>query len=545
VRFPTLLILVLVAVGCESSSGPPIGPPIPVSDTIRTVTGRVEYFTTGPMLSTRDGEGRLLPQTGFIQPTLPRRAPSFLFDVLSPTGEILTQGVTDANGQYSVTINFGQGAQATPLILRVHAQINLPFGAVVRVLPDASATEPYSYQSIPSGNPASNVMTVNLTIPLNENAGAYHILEVLRPGFIAAKSGILATFPDMEIYWAPGNGATTRLLAGQKAELTVAGGIPGDSTSNTDEWDDPKLMRMLGEYLLTYFSNEVAPDGTPNEALLVPSAAWREGFLDFWACMGRSSPEYWETEGSGLNGRVVRFFNVESFLDSTLGTLGPDDPNVYQHPSVVGIGSRVTVAEVLWDIHDAENEGGDTLEFPLFLTMRFFERIKPGSSYPYLYTLLDEYVADGALSEVKLQILLSLTPEDQGITYPATHLDGSLWPRHFTRGDPGDPIGIGFDEQLQDAVDNVNPVPLNVEIGEMSQRYFTFNLSTTADVTARVFSTASLRVEILDYFNNVLASGVGSTVGQDLESDRYIVRVSPASGPANAAFDLQLQIAPP
>lgn len=539
-----MILLLSVVVGCGGSSGPPTGPPIPVADTIRTVTGRVEYFTTGPVLTTRDGNGRLTPQPGFVQPTIPRRAPHFPIELISPTGQVLAQGVTSANGEYAVQINFGNGVQATPLVLRVHARLDLPFGTVVRVLPDAGATEPYSNESVLGGNPASPVMEVNLTIPLDENAGAYHILEELRPGFVAAKSGILAPFPDMDIYWAPGNGQMTRFVAGQKGELTVAGGVPGDSTSDTDEWDGPKLMRMLGEYLLTYFSNEVAPDGTPNDALLVPSAAWREGFLDFWACMGRNSPEYWETVGSGLDGRVVRFFDIESFFDSTLGTLGPDDPNVYQDPSVIGIGSRFTVAEVLWDLHDAADDGGDTLQFPLFLTMRFFERIKPGSSYPYLYTLLDEYVADGSLAEVRIQILLSLNPEDQGISYPATHLDGSRWPVDITDGQPGDPISVGFDGTVSDMVDSVNPTPLNVEIGEKSQRYFTFKLATTADVTATVGGTA-LQVEILNLNNQVLASGVGSAVAQDLESDRYVVRVRSAGGPVDTAFDLRLQATAP
>ena len=544
-RVPTSLILLLTALGCGSSSGPAIGPPAPVFDTIRTITGRVDYFTTGPKLNSRDGNGRLTAPTGFVEPNIPRRAPHFPIELLSPTGEVLAQGVTGSTGEYSMQINFGPAAQATQLVLRTQAQLNLPFGATVRVLPNAGATEPYSSQGVLSGDPSSEVMTINLTIPLRESAGAYHILEMLRPGFIAAKSGILGAFPDMDIYWEPGNGATTQLVAGQKAQLTVAGGITGDSTSNTDEWDGPRLMRALGEYILTYFSNEVAPDGTPNEALLVPSAAWREGFLDFWACMGRGSEEYWETEGSGDDGRIVRFYNIESFFDPALGTLGPDDPNVYQDPSVVGIGSRFTVAEVLWDIHDTEDEGGDTLEFPLFLTMRFVERIKPGSTYPYLYTLLDEYVADGSLSEVKIQILLSISPEDQGIRYPATQSEGTLWPRDITAGQPGDPIGIGFSEEFFDMVDAVNPVPLNVEIGEKSQRYFTFDLATNADVTATVTSTATLQVEFLDLGNNVLASGTGSAVAQDLAPQRYVVRVRSASGPVDASFELQLETSPP
>ncbi|MHC4819683.1 MAG: hypothetical protein ACYTF8_16685, partial [Planctomycetota bacterium] len=172
-RIPISMILLLVAVGCGGSSGPATGPPIPVADTIRTITGRVEYYTTGPMVTTRDGNGRLTPQTGFVQPTIPRRAPHFPVELLSPTGEVLAQGVTGATGEYSVSINFGNGVQATQVALRVYAQLNLPFGATVRVLPNPGATEPYMHESVLSGNPASEVMTVNLTIALDDNAGAY------------------------------------------------------------------------------------------------------------------------------------------------------------------------------------------------------------------------------------------------------------------------------------------------------------------------------------------------------------------------------------
>ena len=84
----------------------------------------------------------------------------------------------------------------------------------------------------------------------------------------------------------------------------------------------------------------------------MPSAAWREGFLDFWACAARGTPEYWDSEGIGAAGRIVRFFNAESFFDPALGSLGPGDPNVYQDPANVGLGSRFTTTEILWDIFD-------------------------------------------------------------------------------------------------------------------------------------------------------------------------------------------------
>ena len=71
-------------------------------------------------------------------------------------------------------------------------------------------------------------------------------------------------------------------------------------------WDAPKLMRLLGEYLIHYFFHVAAPEGTPNNARMVPSAAWKEGFLDFWACAGRESTTYWDTEGIGSAGLSQR-----------------------------------------------------------------------------------------------------------------------------------------------------------------------------------------------------------------------------------------------
>ncbi|MHC4550020.1 MAG: hypothetical protein ACYTEZ_14710 [Planctomycetota bacterium] len=541
-----LATALLLAAACGSGTGRPSGPPTPVRDTLRTVTGRVSYFTTGPRLTNRDGAGRLIPQPGLVDPTLPRRAPGFPVEILSPTGELLAQGLTDTNGIYTITVNFGQES-ATPLIVRVRAQLNLPFGAVVRVLANRSATGPYAHQTPLTGDPSSEVMTIDLLIDRAEGSAAYHILETLHDGFLMAKAGILARFPDVDILWEPGNGDASSLAAGPTvAELTVAGGIAGDPTSNTDAWDSPKLMRLLGELLLTYFSNDVAPQGTPNGSLLVPSAAWREGFLDFWACIGRGSPEYWETEGSGSEGRVTRFFNIESFFDASLGTLGPDDPNVYQEASAVGIGSSFTVAEVLWDIHDPEDAltpgDSDLLEFPLFLTLRFLETIKPGSSYPYLYTLLDVYASDQAISDTQLLRLLTLFPEDQGIAYPATLLDETIWPPPISAsGLPGEPIGVPFDGTVAGEIDAAAPS----DIGFHAQRYFVFDLALSADVTATLTTAGTLRVDIMDLSNTVLATGTTVAIAQDLQPKTYIVRVSSASGPQQATFDLRLQTDPP
>ena len=57
------------------------------------------------------------------------------------------------------------------------------------------------------------------------------------------RSGLIpgTIVPDIVVLWEPGNGAVSSVVpAVDFATITVAGGITGDDTSNTDAWDDPK-----------------------------------------------------------------------------------------------------------------------------------------------------------------------------------------------------------------------------------------------------------------------------------------------------------------
>jgi len=283
------------------------------------------------------------------------------------------------------------------------------------VYPNRSATEPYTHTSALLGNPDNDEMTANFAIPLDDGAGAYHIVDVLYEGFIVAKAGIVGDLADLDVYWEHGNGdVSTYEKDGDVGRLTVAGGVTGVLASNRDVWDPPKLMRLMGEHLLAFHFLTVEPPGTPNDALLVPSAAWREGLLDFWACAGNGSAIFYDTEGFGSEGRVVRYFNVDSFFDASLPPVGPDDPNVYQAADANGIGSRFSVAEVLWDIHKF---------YPLYLSFRVLDGFRAGADYPYLYTLLDAYAADGSLSPITIDNIL-VAEENQGLAYPATPSNG-------------------------------------------------------------------------------------------------------------------------
>jgi len=539
------LCLVAAAPGCGGGSGRPSGPPAPVPDTIRTYQGNVAYYVTGPKISQRDANGRLVPETGYATPTFPRPGPRFAVEVRDESGTFLSRTVTDANGNYTASVNYGKNP-ASRVRITVIAEATISGGTTLRVLPNRASAGPYEYRSALITDVTSAIITTDFQIPLAEGAGAFHILDVLFDGLSGIRGGVLASVPDLDVFWEPGNGDVSVFTRASAAlgELLVAGGVTGNPASNQDVWDEPQLMRLLGEYYLAFFSNTVEPQGTPDDALLVPSAAWREGFLDFFACVMRNTPEFWDSEGSGSAGRVVRFFNAESFFDPALGSLGPDDPNVYQDPALVGIGSRFTVTEVLWDIYDSGslNKDSDAIAVPLFLTLRDFETLKPGQTYPYLYTALDKYVASFSLTGVQADIILSM-PEDQALDYPPAAAD--VWPAPVT--DPARPDGTvvaPYDRTYTDHIDNINPVPLNEEIGLTSQRYFGVALASSATMAVTLTTTASLRVEIMDLENVILASGTAGATASSLPSGRYVVRVLPAAGPVDADFDLRIQLQP-
>ncbi|MHC4932392.1 MAG: hypothetical protein ACYTGV_09415, partial [Planctomycetota bacterium] len=488
----------------------------------------------------------VIVRPGFLESTIPGPVPWLPVQVRKLDGTVMGHGVTDDRGNYSIDVNFGQNP-ATQVIVWVQARIQMPFGTVVQVLPDDTATEPYTHQTPPSGNPNNRTMDVDLAVSLSDGAAAYYILETLHEGFFIAREGLGVPMPDLDIYWKQGNGDVSLFEAvGGRGKLTIAGGITGDTTSNCDAWDAPKIARLFGEYLFGFLINDTSPEGEPTESLLVPSAAWREGFLDFWACIARDSPEYWDTEGSGQDGRVTRYFNIESYFDPSLPPMAGEDPNVYQDPSVVGIGSAFTVAELLWDIHDPGGVGDDDNldSFPLYLTLRKVGNAQPGITYPYLFTLFDEYAKDFSIAAGKIDALM-ISPEHQGLTYSPNK---NIWPFHVSPDNiPFGPISIGFDKTVRDTIDTngSGPVPVNVEIGFTAQRYFLIDTVQPGDVIATLTPSQNLVLDIMDLSNNVIASGPSPQTGPNLPTKRYIIRVRSTSDPQTTTFDLRVQLVDP
>ena len=522
------LAALLAPAGCGGgSNGPPVSAAV-VRDTLGRVEGRVRAFRRGPSLSF-DADGRVVASS-VAESSAPVAVEGVVVRVYSPGGAFLGEAVTRSGGQYGITVNFGP-VPATPVTIQVLAQANSGLGSKLRVLPSAGAAEPYIFSAPALGDPNAPTLIANVEIPLASNAGAFNIAQM-------GRSSRLATLNDVDVIWSEGNGAVSSVtVQDDLGVVTVAGGIAGDDASNTDEFDDPVLARLFGELTFAFVTTDVAPEGTLNGALMVPSVAYREGLLDFWSCIVRDTPLYWDTEGKRAEARVTRFFNIGSFFDPALGSLGPDDPNVYQDPSVIGIGSRFSVAEIMWDIHNS-------LGIPLFSTIDALEQLTPGATYPHIVTLFESYGRLGLLGGL-LPILL-VSPEDQGIPLPPTAANGSEWPTRFPNAAaPGTSLQPPFDDTLSDLVDTINPVPLNPDLGLFSQRYFHLKSGSEAHIRLTLTTSGSLRMELLDLSNEVLASGTSSILLTAAAPGEYVVRVLGDGVLQIAPFDLRLELLVP
>jgi len=549
-----MLIGLLAAAACSGSGGPPVGPPAPEVETTRTIQGRIGYRQLGPELSVRDEHGRLIPQPGISGATFNVPVVNALIELLGDDGRIVGTATPDSNGRYSVVANFGLNPP-TPVRVRVTAEVKLPFGTTVRVYPDAASLFPYVYTSLPQGDPGTRrntIMTADADIEVADGAGAFHMLKVLYNGFLIGRTGLPAGTrpPDMNILWKPGNGDESILVPTTgRAILTVAGGILGDDTSNTDVWDNAVLMRLHGEYMLAYYLWDVAPEGSVTDCPLVPSAAWKEGFLDFWSCLGRNSRVYWDTVGSGAGARVTRYFDIESFFDDSLPRIGTNDPNVYQPAGLLGINSRFSIAELLWDLHD--NDDGTTendfVELPPSITLKILNDVPPGFSYPYLFTLLRGYEATLTLNETAIE-LITRDPEDQGFDYPASVENGTVWPAPVSpNGQPGFSIRPPEDITVGDTVDTTLQGAETSDIADTAQRYFLLDLLIGANVGLELITTGDLVVDVLTQANALVASGPTPLGLVNLPGGGYILRVRAADGaePQVSDFQLRVQVSDP
>lgn len=284
-----------------------------------------------------------------------RREPSrgVTLELLNSSFDILDRSTTDANGGYS----FSAPANSN-VSLRVRAEL---VRAAPQALPrwnvqvrDAGNSAPAYAVAGPIVNTVGGT-TFDLNIPAGWNpatrqpsgdrlAAPFAILDTIYRSIntITAVTPT-ADFPVLTIDWSPFNAAGETFYDGQGGAATRRISLSGQNNADIDEYDPHTIAHEFGHYLEDRFSRSDSVGGPHTFGdRLDPRVAFSEGFGYAFAAIVLNDPLI--RDAGGNNQASELFFNVET--DSA---------------TAEGWYSEGSVQEILWDLHDATNDGADTL----------------------------------------------------------------------------------------------------------------------------------------------------------------------------------------
>ena len=281
-------------------------------------------------------------------------APGITVEAQNGNGTVLATDITDANGDYSFTVN-----PNTNLRIVAKAEMVQTAGAQwdVQVIDNTSSNALYQI----AGNIATSGST-NSTRNLNAGSGwggssytgtrAAAPFAILAPIYtsiqkiVAVDSDVV--FPPARFNWSVNNRAASGTIAnGEIGTSSYIGNgrilILGDDDSDTDEYDTHVVVHEWGHYFEDQMSRSDSIGGSHSGGQrLDPRVAMGEGFGNALSGMMTDDPFYRDSNGSRqANGFAI---NVET-----------------NRPA--GWFDEATVQSVLYDIYDAADD--DTLSLGL------------------------------------------------------------------------------------------------------------------------------------------------------------------------------------
>jgi hypothetical protein len=262
--------------------------------------------------------------------------PIELFSVTD--GELLAEGLTDANGEYELIVSAESGLAVR---LEVSASIETDNFAVLVVDRDRLL---YRVASERFALPENGRMGVDLVIDLSSEAPAFNILDVASGGlqFLADVLSEPPALPNLTIIWQEGIASPCRTcFRGTTIDLQ---GDPDDP----DGYDDDIILHEVGHFVQSLLSVDDSPggshDGTPTNPLL----AYGEGFATFFSCWVRGTDTYQDYRTEGW-----KFRRHESLVEELHGTT---------NGRLDGDLSEILVTAIFWDLFDdSPDESHDTL----------------------------------------------------------------------------------------------------------------------------------------------------------------------------------------
>jgi hypothetical protein len=365
-------------------SSPPVATTEPDPPAAVTVSGKLSFqrvpFKPHPAVG--------LDYAG--QAYQPARGISFEIRRVS-TQAVLASGVTDANGDYSVSVPGDTNVYIRAIARMVKTSGSLPhWNFHVR---DVDTDGPIYTYDAPAFGTGGGTNTANVSISSGWSitgaldgaraAAPFAVLDVIYDAVsLVLTAAPNATFPVLAIDWSTQNpGAMTYYSndAGGDGRNIV---LSGEADVDTDEYDTYVIAHEFGHYLEDQFSRSDSIGGSHSfMQRLDPRVAFGEGFGNAFAAMVTGNPIMRDSAGMGqLNeGR----FNVENDLS--------DD----------GWFSESSCQEILWDLFDAANEGADSLTvgfLPIWQVLTGAERTTPAvtSIFPFLTALKQQLPSSAA-----------------------------------------------------------------------------------------------------------------------------------------------------
>jgi hypothetical protein len=299
------------------------------------------------------------------------------------TQAVLASGVTDGNGNYSVSVPENTNVRVRALAQMVRTGPLPHWQFVVR---DAKNNGPvYSHDGSAfdsgSGTGAANVAIPSGWSPTgllegSRAAAPFAVLDTIHDSVsLVLTAAPDIAFPVLTVDWSPQNPGAQTYYAND------AGGddrhimLSGEADVDTDEYDPYVIAHEFGHYIEDRFSRSDNIGGSHSfYQRLDIRVAFGEGFGNAFAAMVTGSPVMRDSAGAGQLGEGR--FSVES--DAS------DD----------GWFSENSVQELIYDLFDADNEGADTLTvgfLPLWQVLTGAERSTPAltSIFPFIAGLRD------------------------------------------------------------------------------------------------------------------------------------------------------------
>ena len=514
-------LVLLVACGCGGSSGGGDGAvPITVD-----VTGTIRYQRL-----------TLVPNVGLDLPLVSRPARFVDVVVRSASGGVV-YGTTStaADGSYAVSFVAPSG---TLLEVVPFSRTDLDPSRQITVhnafLPLSNFHSPlnaFSQASAPAAAAANVTVDVTVLYPVGAPDGTprpaigFGTLDVLVTCYDTAMATPGMTLGDVHCYTQLGNNGTpgsgTFYSDGVKA-IHLLGGASGNlDGSDTDYFDDAVIAHEFGHLVEFHAAHIMNPAGAhfPHFVLL-PSFAFSEGQASGFGCACLGSSSYLDTLGT--SGGI----GVDVDIESVLTLPGHSD----------GIGGEWAIAEIIWDLVDGgvsgpPNTDGDTVTVPLSELYQALISFSPSTDAPYIGLLLERLLGLSAtLTNGDLTTLLTLSPENQGISWPLT--GGDVWPT---------PISTGVVEN--GSVDSTSGLCDALD----SSQWYQFTIGAQMNVTLVLDVTPNPGSDNLDLFLHAntdvfnpiassTAGGLTETIGPVLLSaGTYIVKVVANCAGGNAS----------